>query len=375
MRTKLRLNLRALPDTDGWGEYVDHMETLRRFGEEDRAKRSGFYVSVLTVAAALFLMVAVGLYASRAAADLRTQVTAAREQRAEAAYERGVFFNRRRRYEDAVKQLRAAIEVTPRAEYHNELGEAYLGLRSRGQAIAQFDKALEVDPGNVQALSKKGWAYAADQDFTRSRQLFEEAAKHSRTTRDQILVLGDRGWASIQESGTKDRVKERAEKERLLKSAIRDLQGALRLLENSRQAADHKQFERDVFADDIHNTLAWAYNELGRFYEKGSVESRRSFEAAIRESQEAIGLNKDFSWAYHNLGDAFWGLGDMKSAIGAYSRSLEADPVNAWSFWNRGKAYAQMAREAHEPTEAKRLEDQAHLDLEEARRLGIHIQE
>ncbi len=289
MRTKLRLDLRALPDTDGWGEYVDHLETLRRFGRGGQGEaiwvlRECF----LAVAVVLFFMVAVGLYTSRAAADLRTQVRAARVQRAEAAYERGVFFNRRRRYEDAVKQLRAAIEVAPRAEYCNELGEAYLGLRSRGQAIAQFDQALEVDPGNVRALSKKGWAYAADQDFTRSRPLFEEAEKHSRTTRDQILVLGDRGWASIQESGTKDRVQERAEKERLLQSAVRDLQDALRLLENSRQAADHKQFERDVFADDIHNTLAWAYNELGRFYEKGSVESRRSFEAAIRESQAAI---------------------------------------------------------------------------------------
>ncbi len=72
------------------------------------------------------------------------------------AYEaRGLAYHKKRDYDRAIADFDKAIEINPeKVGFHISKGIAYVEKRDRERAIAAFRKALEIDPTN--ALAKKG---------------------------------------------------------------------------------------------------------------------------------------------------------------------------------------------------------------------------
>jgi len=66
------------------------------------------------------------------------------------------------RYQEAVEAFSKAADLAPGvAEYHANLGDAYLGLRLTDQAARCFRKALDLDAGHVRAARGLSIATAA----------------------------------------------------------------------------------------------------------------------------------------------------------------------------------------------------------------------
>jgi tetratricopeptide (TPR) repeat protein len=102
---------------------------------------------------------------------------------------RGVIFRIQGRLEDAIADFTRAIEAKPKHDYvpnYNGRQQAYLRrgeiyliqLKQYAKAIADFDKAIELDPMDADALNKRGHTYAllgqhekAIADETRALQL------------------------------------------------------------------------------------------------------------------------------------------------------------------------------------------------------------
>ncbi|MFM6454407.1 MAG: tetratricopeptide repeat protein, partial [Planktothrix sp.] len=63
---------------------------------------------------------------------------------------------------------------------------------------------------------------------------------------------------------------------------------------------------------------------------------------AIEVYRQAIALNPDFSWSYHNLGTALIQQQKWSEAILAYSKAIELNPSFCWSYYYLGEAYAQL---------------------------------
>ncbi len=72
------------------------------------------------------------------------------------AYEaRGLAHHKKRDYDRAIADFDKAIEINPeKVGFHISKGIAYVEKRDRERAIAAFRKALEIDPSNE--LAKKG---------------------------------------------------------------------------------------------------------------------------------------------------------------------------------------------------------------------------
>ena len=61
--------------------------------------------------------------------------------------------------------LRKAVELTPRiAEAHYQLGNALLQLGRAGEAVTEYEKALQLVPGYLQCLGNLAWVLAAAPD-------------------------------------------------------------------------------------------------------------------------------------------------------------------------------------------------------------------
>ncbi len=63
---------------------------------------------------------------------------------------------------------------------------------------------------------------------------------------------------------------------------------------------------------------------------------------AIAAYQQAIALNPNFYWSYHNLGETLAQLNQWPAAIEAYEKAIRLNPTAAWSYYQLGLAWAQQ---------------------------------
>ena len=66
------------------------------------------------------------------------------------------------------------------------------------------------------------------------------------------------------------------------------------------------------------------------------------YDRAVQDCKSAIVRNSRHKYAYNNLGAALTGIGDLKSALAAYSTSIDLDPNWIYSRLARGRIYADM---------------------------------
>lgn len=85
----------------------------------------------------------------------------------------GIVCYQQRDHEEAVRHLRAAIELNDdRAAYHGNLGLALTALGRHRQAVAAFRSALALQPDYPDALLNMGSAYAAQDDLVNAETQF-----------------------------------------------------------------------------------------------------------------------------------------------------------------------------------------------------------
>lgn len=72
--------------------------------------------------------------------------------------------------------------------------------------------------------------------------------------------------------------------------------------------------------------------------------SKGKFEKAIIFYQQAIGLNPNFSWSHHKLGDAFSQLERWEEAVVAYQKAIAVNPDFFWSYNNLGNCLIKQGR-------------------------------
>lgn len=74
--------------------------------------------------------------------------------------EMGKFYNRQEKYNQAIEELKRALEINPNSEFaHFEMGNVYLKLRDELQAEKQYRKSLELNPHCFYASLELGKLY------------------------------------------------------------------------------------------------------------------------------------------------------------------------------------------------------------------------
>ena len=179
-------------------------------------------------------------------------------------------------YDQTIKELRAVEWIEKAyADYH---------AGNKNGAIAEFSKAIELNPKYAEAYNGRGTVY-------------NQLGKY-----DQ---------------------------------AIDDFDKAMEI--NPKYAEAYNNRRCSYSALEINPELAPCYYNRGIAYGK-----RGNYNQAIKDYSRAIELDPKFAAAYTNRGIAYYNLRNYNQAIMDYSRAIEINQKNAIPYYNRGIVYGEL---------------------------------
>jgi tetratricopeptide (TPR) repeat protein len=273
---------------------------------------------------------------------------ALRPRFAAAFYNRGHLYFETRQYDLAIKDHSKALEIDPtmNAAYTGR-GLAYLVVQDEERAIADFESALSINPTHengpqAQAVARGSLVALlvrrADNEANRRRHA-QAIAGYDRA----IQLLPGEGPLYLKRGIVLRRSKE-------FERAIADFDQAIRTpgLPAGFYAASHYQrANANLEQDQIEPAIADYNKAMVRdpsnatyVHDRGwAYFLKGAFDRAILDFTDALRLRADWPLAYGNRGEAFLKTGDFDSAIADLSRALALDPQYTAAYTNRGLAY------------------------------------
>ena len=231
------------------------------------------------------------------------------------------------RDEEAIAIYNKAIEVNPDfAETYNNLGTAFNNLAKYDEAIANYNKAIELQHDYAEAHNNLGNALndrarhnEAIASYNRAIEVkpdFPQAHNNLGTSLNS-LARYDEAIASYNRA---------IEVKPDFPQAYNNLGTALTKLVKYEEAVASYNKAIEIKPDyaEAHNNLGNTFNELGKFKE------------AITIYNKAIEIKPDYAEAHNNLGNALNELGEFKGAITSYNKAIEFNPDFAEPYNNLG---------------------------------------
>ena len=201
--------------------------------------------------------------------------------------------------------------------YYNR-GFAYSKNGEYGLAIADYTKAIELDPEHVKAYNNRGVAYREEAQYDLAIEDFNKA-----------IQLKPNLAASYVNRGIAYSHKKKHNR------AITNFNKAIQLNPN----------------------LAAAYANRGATYsDKGE------YDLAIADFNKAIELDPKLAYPYNNRGNVYYHKGELDLAIKDYTTTIELNPQLAPVYYNRGEAWLRL-----------REWNKAKTDLITAKKMGMDI--
>ena len=177
---------------------------------------------------------------------------------------------------------------------YNHRGAAYVALGNYNQAIEDYDRAIEIRPGYVDAYNNRGSAYKGLGNYRRAIEDYDRAIE---IRPGYVDAYNNRGNAYIALGN--------------YKQAIEDYGRAIEIKPDA----------------DAYYNRGHAYADLGNHRQ------------AIEDYGRAIKIKPGYADAYINRGNAYNSLGNYKQAIEDYDKAIEIKPRYADAYYNRGVNY------------------------------------
>jgi len=136
------------------------------------------------------LLIAVLALAAGAVGWSAYSYAASAPQRAEAEYQSAMQFLQPGKFQLAVPKFTRAIEIHPMAKAYLERGVAYRAMNENGPALADFEKALDLDPNLARAYSGLGSIYRDRGDRGRALEYYAKSIAIS-TNVDALFERGE----------------------------------------------------------------------------------------------------------------------------------------------------------------------------------------
>jgi tetratricopeptide (TPR) repeat protein/CHAT domain-containing protein len=168
-------------------------------------------------------------------------------------------------------------------------------LAELNRSIADYTKAIEIDPANAVTYGSRGYVYYVKQDFDLAIADYTKA----------IEIDPHDAWT----------YSNRAEAYRV--------KG-----DSDRAIADYTK------AIEIDPTNALTYYNRGYAYY-----AKQDYDLAISDYTKVVEIDPTNTMSYNNRGYAYYSKKDYERSIADYSKAIEIDPTNVFAYGNRGYAY------------------------------------
>ena len=219
------------------------------------------------------------------------------------------------RYEDAILDYDAAIRLNPGyVEAYNHRGLAKASLGRHKAAISDYDKAIRLNPTFAPAYNNRGITKDELRQYTSAIIDFDKAIN---IEPDAYIVYWNRALAKYHLGQYTSAISDYGKV--IILGAISD---------------DGKTLELVVEA----------------YYNRGVVkEHLGQYASAINDYDKAIKLNPDYVDAYINRGAMKDYLGQYASAINDFNKAIKLNPGSVLAYLNRGIAKEHLGRETGDP--------------------------
>jgi tetratricopeptide (TPR) repeat protein len=252
---------------------------------------------------------------------------------------RGVIYYNKKNYEQATTNYDRAISLAPsrftfyynRGLLYNEIGlfsnESAYHLR----AIADFSKAIELNPKDVQNYRIRAFAYKLTNN---SQQALMDYSTMIELNPKDAEVYEQRGY--IYEGLDEKEI------------AAANFKRAKELRENPDST------EIDVLTKLIETKPkdAEAYLNRGNSYAK-----QGDYAQAIADYTKTIEINPKLAEAYNNRAGVYYRKKDFTRAINDYTKAIKLNPQDARTYRNRGVTYEEMGEKENATADFRKAED------------------
>lgn len=232
--------------------------------------------------------------------------------------------------EEAAKQIQTALTKFPdRPEIYVAVGDLATSQAAYERAIAQYDKALSLDPADIGIHFKRGVALRRARNFEGAQKEFDLVAQGDPEFPGLALE-----WGLFYEASGRS-AEALASYEVALKKAPNDLDLMLRVgcgKASAGQPADAEKMLRKVL--DERSTSGETNHCLGRAVLLSGDTSR--LHEAMRFLERAVVLDANRAEHHLYVGWAANELSDPAKAQQALDRALELDQTLADAYWQRG---------------------------------------
>lgn len=244
---------------------------------------------------------------------------------------RGSSYNSTTDRDKAIADFMRAIELDPgTSDAHVAQGLIHMVRNEKDKALAEYGEALRLDPKNARAWNNRGSVYSRDGDTERAIADYTEALK---VDPRYLIAYTNRG--SI--------FSRKAEYDR----AMADFDEALKIDPQSVTALMHRgaaygnkgDYDRAIIDFNavlkINPSHPSAYNERGlAFMRKGDKDK------AFADYQTAIRINPKLATAYNNRGLVYLARGDQPRALADFNEAIRLSPNSLLFYSNRGSLFS-----------------------------------
>jgi tetratricopeptide (TPR) repeat protein len=227
----------------------------------------------------------------------------------------------------ALADFEKAIELDPTSTWAwNNRGVAYFHLGQTDRALADYAKAIELNPGNALAWANRARIYHKLRNWD---QVIADASKAIK------LAPGDlRGWLDRGDAYRNLKRWEQALADHT-KAIELEPDNALAWRNRSFTYLDLEQWERALA--DSSRVIDLDPKDWTTRYNRGNVyEKKNELDKALADYVRVIELSPKFAPAWVNRGGVWQTLGRLDRALDDWSRAIELDPENAVARHNRG---------------------------------------